>query len=249
MIRTLIIDDEKNATDVLELQIANYCDGIEVIGVCNSSLEGIKMISTLKPNLVLLDIDMPHLSGFDVIEATKDMNYKVIFTTAFNEFAIKAFKVAAVDYLLKPIDIIELRSALARVKSEVDHVPGLSDYKKIMSSLSSHGNQNKKIALQSSNGMKLVEVDQVVRAESESNYTHVYLSDGKKITLAKTLKSVEEALAGFPFCRVHQSHLINVNFVNKIIKGDNPYVLMLDGTSITVSRQRKDEFYDLFKML
>lgn len=248
MIRTIIIDDEANAVEVLQLQLNQFCEGVEIVEVCTSSIAGIKAIEMHQPDLVLLDIEMPHLTGFDVIEATKNQSYQIIFTTAYNEFAIKAFKVSAIDYLLKPIDIVELRSAIQKVHARVGAPADVKGMSERLKQLESKIGNTKKIALPTSTGLKFYEANEILRIESDSNYSHVFLLSAPKITLAKTLKSVEEMLGDSPFCRVHQSHIVNIDHIDKVEKGEQPLIVMSDGAKITVSRQRKEEFYRMFKM-
>jgi two-component system LytT family response regulator len=248
MITAVIIDDEKNALEVLEMQLASYCKEVTVLDICSSGKEGIEAIRKHQPNLVFIDIEMPHINGFDVLNATKEYNYKVIFTTAYDQFAIKAFKVSAIDYLLKPIDIVDLQNAVVKV-----NVTQKNDLEtKIESLFNQYKNQNNplsKIALPIGNSIQFFDTNEILRVESESNYSHIYLENKKKITLSKTLKEVEATFNGNPFFRVHQSHLINMNYIDKVMRGENPYIVMKDGTSITISRNKKEAFFDQFRKI
>jgi two-component system LytT family response regulator len=247
MIKAILIDDERNALDVLEMQLQQYCTGVEVIDICDSGEKGIRSILKHKPDLVFLDIEMPHKNGFDVIQATKEENYEVIFTTAYDQFAIRAFKVSAVDYLLKPIDILELREAVEKVKGRSNDDALDKKVEAILKNLKPIAPLVSKIALPVGEAIQLFEANEIVRCESDSNYSHIYLENGKKIIVAKTLKDVEESIGGNPFYRIHQSHYININHVNKVVKGESAYVVMKDGTTITISRNKKEAFLESFR--
>ena len=248
MIQALIIDDEKNAIEVLELQLSRFCKNVQVLATAQGGIQGIELIRKHQPDLVFLDIEMPHKNGFDVLNETKDCRYKVIFTTAYDQFAIRAFKFSALDYLLKPIDIRELQEAVE--KAAVKEEQGSLDEKLqvLISQLQSPVRQER-IALPVADGMQFFHTDEILRCESDSNYTHISLTNGKKITIAKTLKEVEESLRGVDFYRIHQSHLVNMNHISKVVKGEGGYVVMKDGTTITISRNKKEAFLESFRKL
>ncbi len=247
MLNAILIDDENNALEVLDMQLTRYCKEVTVVACCNGGEKGIAAIKKLNPDVVFLDIEMPHVNGFDVIKATQDYTYEVIFTTAYDQFAIKAFKFSAVDYLLKPIDITELQTAVERVKNKKGSTNIEQKLQTLFQQLQPQQRLTDKIALPVGDAMQLMLPDEIIRCESDSNYTHVFLANGKKITMAKTLKEVEENINGSPFFRVHQSHLVNMNHISKYIKGDNAYVIMNDGTQISISRNKKEAFLETFR--
>lgn len=247
--RTIIIDDEQNALDVLRLQLENYCSDIEVIACCSGGEDGIKAILEYNPDLVFLDIEMPHFNGFDVLNHTKDLNFKVVFTTAYNQFAIKAFKFSALDYLLKPIDIEELQTAISKAKSTLEKEDLTKKVEQYLSFLKPEPPRTDRIALPDNGMLVFYNENELFRVESDSNYSHFYLVNGKKITLSKTLKEIEEKLSHYPFFRVHQSHIINVTKIKKISKGENAYVVMIDDAIIPISRSKKDSFLEQFRKL
>lgn len=248
MIQALIIDDEKNAIEVLELQLSRYCKQVQVLATAQGGVQGIELIRKYQPDLVFLDIEMPHKNGFDVLNETKDCRYKVIFTTAYDQFAIRAFKFSAVDYLLKPIDIRELQEAVE--KAAIKEEQGSLDEKlQVLISQLQAPVRQERIALPVADGMQFFHTDEILRCESDSNYTHISLTNGKKITIAKTLKEVEESLRGVDFYRIHQSHLVNMNHISKVVKGEGGYVVMKDGTTITISRNKKEAFLESFRKL
>ncbi len=246
MIKAIIIDDEKNALEVLEMQLNRFCKDVTIVAACDGGIKGIAAIKKYDPDLVFLDIEMPHKNGFDVLNETREMNYDVIFTTAYDQFAIKAFKFSALDYLLKPVDILELQDAVEKVKNKKES-GGLDEKIKTLFQQLQPQKLTDKIALPVGDAMQFMQPDEIIRCESDSNYTHIFLANGKKITMAKTLKEVEENINGSPFFRIHQSHLINMNHISKYIKGDGAYVVMNDGTQISISRNKKEAFLETFR--
>jgi len=249
MMNAILIDDEKNALEVLEMQLMEFCTGVQVIAKCDGGENGIAAIKKHKPDLVFLDIEMPHITGFDVIKETAGLNYDIIFTTAYNQFAIKAFKVSAVDYLLKPIDITELQAAVEKARQKRGSNNLEEKIKSLLNNLQPAPASTSKIAVPAGEAMHMVEPSDIIRCESDSNYTHIFLSNGKKITTAKTLKDVEENLKGLSFYRIHQSHLVNMHHISKVVKGDGGYVIMSDNSHITISRNKKEAFMESFRKL
>ncbi|MBA3680331.1 MAG: response regulator transcription factor [Bacteroidetes bacterium] len=236
----IIIDDEKNGAEALQLLLKHNCRHVNTIALKHSPEEGIESILTLQPDLVFLDIEMPNASGFDVIKATKEINYEVIFTTAYEQYAIKAFKTQAVDYLLKPIDVEELvaavKSAETKIEAKSNKVPADLEalVKKIVYS-------SKKISVPTSEGIHLFDAREIVRLESDSNYTNIFLKSGQKFLISKTLKSIADQLKEYNFCRVHSAHLVNLDEVDKYIKGDGGTLILKNKISIPVSRNNKAE--------
>ena len=238
--KAIIIDDEKNGAEVLKLLLEQNCPSVKIEAVEYSPEDGIKAIQQYKPDVVFLDIEMPMSTGFDVIEATKQFNYEVIFTTAYEQYAIKALKVHAADYILKPIDVDELIEAVSKTEKRI------SDKKKTVPEnfeelVLNVINKNRKISIPAQDGIILVDVADVIRLEAESNYTHFFLKDRKKITASKTLKSFEDQLLKNNFCRVHSAHLVNLAYVEKYVKGDGGMLILKDSTNIPVSRANKNE--------
>jgi two-component system, LytTR family, response regulator len=250
MIKAVIIDDEKNALDVLDMQLNQFCEEVNIVAKCDSGDKGIAAIKKNNPDLVFLDIEMPHKNGFDVLKETSQFNYDVIFTTAYDQFAIKAFKFSAIDYLLKPIDILELQAAVEKVKNKKGSTSLEEKLKTLLSQLQPPpAVKQQRIALPVGDAMQFMQPDDILRCESDSNYTHIFLVNGKKITTAKTLKDVEESLEGLNFYRIHQSHLVNMHHISKVVRGDGGYVVMDDGTRLTISRNKKEAFMDSFRKI
>jgi two-component system LytT family response regulator len=239
MIRAIIIDDIGEARAVLKSDLENYCPNIEVVGEAEGVVTGAKCINELKPDLVFLDIQMKDGSGFDLLEILPIKNFKLIFTTASDEYALKAFKFSAVDYLLKPIDPDELMEAVNRV----EHQEKASER---ISLLKENLNHPKRIALNTLDKIHIVQVAEIVRCESSVNYTMFYFTDDTKLLVTKTLKEFDQLLSDHDFIRVHQSHLINVKFIKGFTKSDG-YIFLKDGTKIPVSTRKKQVLMDMIQ--
>lgn len=231
----IIVDDEPGGAEALEILIKDYCPKLEVKGTANSVEQAVLMVLQYKPAVLFIDIQMPTGSGFEVIEQTSHMQYKVIFTTAHEEYALQAIKANAIDYLLKPIIADELVKAVTKAVT--------SDEQRLTQLLSMVGKMNNKpkVSIPCSEGLLFVEVDEITRLEADSNYTYIFLAQGKKITASKTLKDMEKLLPD-NFVRVHTTHIVNIDRVEKYIKGDGGYIVLDDGKTIPVSRSQKQAF-------
>jgi two-component system LytT family response regulator len=246
--KAILVDDERNALEMLEWMLQKNCPEVEIIAMCDSPLEGLEKIKTLKPDVIFLDIEMPQLNGFDLLERLGKHESDVIFTTAYNQFAIKAFKVCALDYLLKPIDPEDLKVAVQKALSKKNKVSA-EQLEMLLSYMKPEKPKSKRIALTASDHLIFVETEKIIYCESDSNYTIFFLTDGQKIIVSKTLKDVEEILEGSDFFRIHASYLINMKHVSKFTRGDGGYVVMSNNQHITVSRKKKDEFFEMFSKI
>jgi two-component system LytT family response regulator len=235
-LRALIVDDIKESRINLKVDLADYCPEIEVVAEAESVITSLKAIKDYQPNIVFLDIHLTDGSGFDVLELLPKIDFKVIFTTASDAFAIKAFKFSAIDYLLKPLDPEELQNAVKQAvgqyKLEHAQVELLLDSVKRTTPL-------EKIALHTSDKIHVIELQQIVRLESSGNYTEFYLKDKTKILVSKTLKVYDQMLREAGFVRIHQSHLINASYVKEFVKQDGGYILMKDGSAPPISARKK----------
>lgn len=245
MIRCVLIDDESNSLEVMEWLLKKYCPQVHIEAMCQAATEGIEAINKYKPDLVFLDIEMPHMNGFDMLEQFDKLSFDVVFCTAYDQFAIKAFKYSALNYLLKPIDPEDLRETIRRVE-EKKAIPA----KEQIDLLLQHLRQTttpavQRVALTTNDGMLFVSTADILYCEAESNYTTVVLKS-KKILVSKTLKEIDEALSGPDFYRIHHSFLINLNHVQKFVRGDGGYIMMNDGKSVSISRSKRQEFMDMF---
>ena len=246
MIRTLIIDDEMKSQATLHKLLEKYCTGIEIVGFAHNVKSGVESINELNPDLVFLDISMPDGDGFEVLQQVKSRNFEVVFTTAFNDYAIKAFQFSALHYLLKPINYIELQAAVERYK---ENHKDLNLNEKIQVLFDSLNNQNKKIVLPTSNELKVVEIEKIVYCKADSSYTHFYFIDQNPIIVSKTLSNFEELLPPTIFCRIHNKYLINLNFVSNYVKGRVGKVILVNNEEFEISDGRKAEFLKRFKKI
>jgi two-component system LytT family response regulator len=241
MVRVLIIDDEKHCCDNLQWQLKQYCPDVEVVGVSNTAEEGLSQIRRLEPQLVFLDVEMPGMSGFEMLEVLPDINFDIIFTTAFNQYAIRAIRFGALDYLLKPIDKDELCEAVDKFQNLTQH----NSLKQLVALLTHIPKNNdasfQKIALPTLHGYELVAVGNIMVCESSSNYTDVKLNDGKHMVISRTLKDIEELLDRPPFLRVHNSYLVNLDYAIRYVKGEGGYLVLNNDISVPVSRSKKEE--------
>lgn len=246
--KAILIDDERDALEMLEWIIRKHAPEVEIIAMCNSALEGMEKINNLKPDVVFLDIEMPQLNGFDMLERLGKYEFEVIFTTAYNQFAIKALKICALDYLLKPIDAEELKASVQKALNRKSKTSS-QQLEMLMSYFKPEKPKARRVALTASDHLVFVDTNDIVYCESDSNYTTFFLAHGEKVIVSKTLKDVEEILEGADFFRIHASYLINMKHVAKFTRGDGGYVVMSNQQHITVSRKKKDEFFEMFSKL
>jgi two-component system LytT family response regulator len=244
-IKAILIDDEKNSLEMLEWLLHTYCPEVQIAAMCNSGEAGIIAITEHQPDLVFLDIEMPKMNGFEMLEKIKDVRFALVFTTAYDQFAIRAFRYAALNYLLKPIDPDELKNTIERLK-EKNASPTKEQMDLLFQSLIPSHKQVDRIALSTADGLIFVQTKEISYCRADSNYTHVILLNGQDILVARTLKELDEVLAGKDFYRIHNSYLININQIVKFVRGDGGYIIMPDNTEITIARSKKDEFFQLF---
>ncbi|WAC13061.1 LytR/AlgR family response regulator transcription factor [Dyadobacter pollutisoli] len=248
MIRAIIIDDEPNAVGLLALRLAQHCPQVEVVASCTNSRQGIQAILDHHADLVFLDIEMPQLNGFQVLEAVAGVSFSLAFVTAYDEFALKAFRYSAVDYLLKPIDTQELIQAVARVEKRRETLPEQLEHLKqqLNSPVKTFPDR---IALPYQNGVAFVEMKDIIYCEANHNYTKFYLQDGRYHLAAKSLRDIQELLEERDFLRVHRQFLINLGHIRKFVKGEGSYVVMSNQQTIPVSRMQKERLMERFGWL
>lgn len=247
MIRSVIIDDESSAIRNLTNIISNFCSDVEIVGSAQSVVEGIKLINAVDPELVFLDIQMPDGSGFDMLECIQNKTFDLIFVTSFNQHAIKAFKYSAADYLLKPVDIDELTSAITRIKEKRSSGASGQYFKDLIDNL--QGETPSKIAITSATEKEYVPVLAIIRLEASGSYSEIFLKNGRKLVASKKIKEFEEILLDHAFFRVHNSHMINMHEVIKYNKKDGGWIEMTDGTEVPLARRRKALFDMMMKKL
>lgn len=247
MRKVLIIDDEKPTRDLIKRMLESFNLNISIYTDGENVATGVKAIEQIEPDLVLLDIQMPDGNGFDVIKQTSYKNFQVIFITAFQEFAIQAIKFSALDYILKPIDMEELQSSITRALESITEKIDESQYSALQNNIQPQ--QKKKLVLKTLESIHIVDIENIIRCEADKNYTSFYLADGKRIIVSKTLKDYDILLSGHNFFRAQQSHLINVNFIDRYDKHDGGSVIMKDGAEVPLSPAKKDQFFRLLENL
>ena len=246
MIRCVLIDDESNSLEMMEWLLKTYCPQVQIEAMCNTAGKGIEAINKYKPDLVFLDIEMPHMNGFDMLEQFDKLFFDVVFCTAYDQFAIKAFRYSALNYLLKPVDPDDLKETIRRIE-EKKAVPSREQLDLLFQNIKQTSKQPvQRIALTTGDGMIFVPTNEILYCQAESNYTSVVLTGGKKILVSKVLKDIDEALNGTDFFRIHNSYLINLNHIRKYVRGEGGYLIMDDGANISISRSKRQEFMDQF---
>ncbi|MBI5916016.1 MAG: response regulator transcription factor [Bacteroidetes bacterium] len=246
--KTIIIDDEPHCVGYLHVLLQQHCPQTEVVATAGNGQEGLSIIQQFAPELVFLDVEMPVMNGFRMLEELVDIPFQLIFTTAYDRYALRAFKFSALDYLLKPIDPQELKNAVNRARK----APPIDAQQ--LTLLKHHIHQknsvlSNKIAIPSLEGFTFLSLEDIVTCESESNYTKFHLKDGKNLLVSRTLGDVEDTLEGKGFFRIHKQFLINLNHVSKYVKSDGGYVVMSNNQTVAIARSRREEFVLLFGKL
>lgn len=247
--KALIIDDEPDNVRLLALQLTRHCPQVELVGQFTDSTDGLRAIQTLRPGLVFLDIEMPIMNGFQLLERVGEINFHIVFVTAYDQYAVRAFRFSALDYLLKPIDTVDLIATVHRAETTARINPQqlelMRHYYPTGTASASPPARNR-IALPHAGGMVFVDTKQIVYCEADSNYTRFYLEGGEQYIVAKTLGDVQEVLETHDFIRVHRQYMVNLNHTQKLVKGEGTYLLLTNGVSIPVARQQKDRLMERF---
>ncbi|MFN4233295.1 MAG: LytR/AlgR family response regulator transcription factor [Bacteroidia bacterium] len=247
MIKAIIIDDEEGARITLSSLIKEYAPDVEIVSECSNVPEAVLAINKNNPDVVFLDIEMPEYSGFELLDFFKEINFEIIFVTAYSQYAIKAFEVSAVDYILKPVEIDSLKSAIEKARQKRSQANIMQRLELMKTTYK--GEDVRKIALPMSDGLLFVDVNEIIFFEADRAYTHVFLKNGSKITVSKPMRTFEEILENRPFFfRPHRSHLINLNYIKRYNKGDS-VITMDNNINIPISRERKQDFDLLLKEL
>jgi two-component system LytT family response regulator len=247
MIKAIIIDDIEQARITLKKDLETYASDVQMIGEANGVIEGAKLLKNLQPDILFLDIQMQDGSGFDLLDILKDISFKIIFITASDAHAIKAFRYAAIDYLMKPVDPDELTAALDKFRAQ--KLNENDKYKLLNDSLKNHQKPNERLALHTQDKIHIVNINDILRCESSVNYTEFHFGGGKNLLVTKTLKDFEDLLADQGFYRVHQSHLLNTKYIKEFVKTNGGYLLMNDGFNVPVSVRKKAEVIKMLEEL
>ena len=239
MIKAIIIDDEPYCCEILAAMLASDCPDVEVASICSNGAQGLTAIRQHSPDLVFLDVEMPKMNGFEMLEQLPQVNFELIFTTSYDQYALKAIRFSAIDYLLKPVDQEELQKAIQKVINRTQK-PMSQQLEILMQKLHQPATPISRIALPTMEGLQMIAIDTIISCESDSNYTILFLKYNKKLIVSRTLKEIEELLEEHSFVRVHRCYLANLNEVEKYVKGEGGYLVMSDGSNIDVARNKKE---------
>lgn len=245
-IKTVIIEDERKSLLTLMTLLERYCPEVEVVGSGNNVEEGFRVLNELKPELVFLDISMPDGDAFDLLGRIGIVDFEIVFVTAYNDFALKAFDFSALHYLLKPINYLDLQVAVRRFK-KIRHASNIKPRLEILNQ--SLKNQFEKISLPTNDGLIIIEIKEIIRIEASHNYSIFYLTSGQNLIVTKSSNHFEEILRDLNFFRIHNTHLINLQYVKKYIRGQGGSVILSDGTQLSISRSRKADFLESLRNL
>ena len=239
MIRAILIDDEPQNAAILKKDLELHCPHVQTRAVCHSAKEGIMAIKKLAPELVFLDIEMPWMNGFEMLEVLDTIDFHIIFTTAHDQFAAKAFRISAVDYLLKPIDATDLKTAVKKVEERIQLQQGVANIENLLQNMR-QPSANQKIALPFKDGYEFVEVGQIMYCHAEGSYTRVFLENKKFILVSRALGDIEELLPVSLFQRIHHSTIVNLSFVTHFVRSDGGAVKIKTGEQLAVSKSKKE---------
>jgi two-component system LytT family response regulator len=246
MINAIIIDDEPKNVRVLKNMLNEFCPEVLLMGEANNTSEGKELIQRKKPELVFLDIEMPYGNGFDLLNALMPIDFEVIFVTAFDKYMLQALKYSALDYLLKPVNIAELKAAVKHAEARINKNSINQQLTVLLENFKKQESGLKKIAVPSAEGFDFILIEDITRCEAQGPYTRIFIKDSRRILVSKPLKEYESILPDNIFLRIHNSHLVNLNYIKKYNRGRGGYIEMDDGTTLEVATRRKDEFLSRF---
>jgi two-component system, LytTR family, response regulator len=245
MINTILIDDEGTGLQALQMAIEKYCPDIVIKGMYNTPQLGLDGIKQVNPDLVFLDVQMPQMSGFDLLKQAAPVSFDVIFVTAHDQYAIKAIKFSAMDYLLKPVDIDDLINAVQKVKEKLNRNSNFYQFQSVLNNIQLKSGSVEKLAVPSSEGLDFFNTQDIIFCKADGSYTVIMLKNNEHVLVCKNLIDFENLLVVSGFCRVHHSYLINLRHVQKYIKGEGGYVILTDNHYVDISRRKKEEFLAL----
>ena len=242
MLTAILIDDEESNLSSLKEKLAKHCPEVNILATCDNTSQCIEKIDSLKPDLIFLDIEMPIMNEFVMLQQLTFKNFELIFTTAYDHYAIKAIRFSALDYLLKPIEIEELKAAVKKAEEKRNRSVPNPQLELLLEHLKLKKHSFRRIAIPTTEGLQFIKVDDIIYMEASINYTKFFLTHDQKYTVSKTLKEFEEMLPDDIFLRIHNSYLINKNCVEKYIRGDGGQVVLSNGTTLDVSKRKKADF-------
>ena len=246
MIKAIIIDDELNSVLTLKSLIAEYCPDVQIAGSANNARTGKALIASVMPQLVFLDIEMPLGSGFELLQSLPSIAFELIFVTAYNQYAIKAFRFSALDYLVKPVRITQLTEAVNRAVKRIKEQTASNDYELLLRNMNEQNPVKQKLAFTERGQQYLVAMEDIMYLLADGNYTHVHTKE-KTFLATRGLKDFEEILPGNEFCRIHNSHIVNLHFMIKVQLGRVGIVSMKDGKKLEIAARRKEAFMKMYK--
>ena len=247
MLKTILIDDETRCLEALAIELNEYCPQVKIIDKCTSAKDGLLSIKKNKPDLIFLDIEMPWMNGFEMLDVIEEIDFEIIFVTAYDKFAVRAFRVSAMDYILKPAGQKELKEAVDKVLEKKSDYISKDHLQTLLENIKNPSSANPKVAFPKKDGIEFIACLDVIHCQADDNYCHLILQGAKNVLLAKSIKHIEGMLKDYGFFRIHQSHLINLSHLKTFMKSDGGYVIMDNGDQLRVSRLKKEELLEVVK--
>lgn len=248
-LKAVIVEDEKHSRETLRTLLEEFCEDVKIIATASSVNEAVKVLSVFSPDVVFLDIELQSGVGFDILNQIKEPNFEIIFTTAFEKYAIKAIKFSSLDYLLKPIDLDELQQAIEKARNRLDKSVSRQQIETLIQNLSQENPRQEKICLATTSGMEFISIEDIIVCKADGSYTSFILKNKNPLLVSKHLKEYENLLADQQFMRVHNSYLINLKEVKKYIKSDGGYIIMSNDMHVSISPRKKEELIGVMKRL
>jgi two-component system LytT family response regulator len=247
MITAIIVDDEPKNVSTLQRFLEDYCPQVEVVGTAENSMAAKELIAFKKPQLVFLDVEMPYGNGFDLLKSLSAIDFEIIFITAFDHYALNAFRFAAIDYLLKPLNINELKEAVGRAEQRLKEKTSVENYLLLLKNLSEQDINKQQIILTDNKGQHAISLNEILYCIADGSYTDFHLTESKVFTSTKNLKEFEDELPKELFCRIHHGHIINISHIKEVRKGRGGSVIMRDNKELEIAVRRKDEFLKVYQ--
>jgi two-component system, LytTR family, response regulator len=242
MLKAILVDDEESNLSSLKQKLIEYCPQVEIIALCNSGAQGIEAIDTMHPDIVFLDIEMPLINGFVMLKQLRYTNFELVFTTAYDHYAIRAIRCSALDYLVKPVEIEELKAAVGKAVEKRKASNSNPQIELFIEQLMNKKTRPARIAIPDVVGLHFINTDDIIYLEANINYTNIYCTGEKKYVASRTLKDFEELLPGDTFIRIHHSHIINKNYAQRYIRGEGGQVVLSNGMVLDIAKRKKAAF-------